>query len=139
VIPEGELLRRLLIIKIKHRFRARNWKAYLARSLYNAAKNFARDRNRQKKNLAKLKGIDERDESFSMRDVLAAPEESIELRADLLKVWQELPPDLRALWDVLVTEQGNVSAAARKLGRQRKTVEYWITKLRHFIERREIV
>ena len=135
---KAELFRRLTEIKIKHKARARNWKSFLARSLYNAANNFVRDQHLRDLRVLSLDMGAEHDTPYSALDLLAAPEEPLDLRIDLSRLRQEIAPQLRDLWDLLVEEEGNVSAAAKKLGRPRKTIDYWIQKLRTFLKNRPI-
>jgi DNA-directed RNA polymerase specialized sigma24 family protein len=135
---EAELFRRLSEMKVKHKARARDWKAYLARSLYNAANTFVRDQNIRHRRIQSLEIEDEDQAPASLLDLLPAPEEPLDLRIDLCRLRNEMSPQLRDLWDLLVEEQGNISAAAKKLGRPRKTVDYWIQKLKTFLKNRAI-
>ena len=69
-----------------------------------------------------------------LEERLVAPEESIDLRLDLPKAWEALTPEMRELWRLLFEEEGNTSSVAKRLGRPRKTVEYWIRNLRTFFK-----
>jgi DNA-directed RNA polymerase specialized sigma24 family protein len=133
---EAELLRRLVELKIKHQARVRDWRAFLARSLYNAANNFVRNRRLRESRMQSLEPDDVLDATPALADLLAAPEEPVDLRIDLARLREEISPELRQLWDLLIEEQGNVSAAARKLGRPRKSLDYWIGKLRQLLKDR---
>jgi hypothetical protein len=113
---EAELVRRLVELKIKHQARARDWRAFLARSLYNAANNFVRTRNLRESKMQSLESDDIEDAPRALADLLAAPEEPIDLRIDLARLREELSPQLRHVWDLLIEEHGNISAVARKLG-----------------------
>jgi DNA-directed RNA polymerase specialized sigma24 family protein len=135
---EAELLKRLLELKLKHQSRARNWKSFLARSLYNAANNFVRERRARETRTRPLETEEEDQHGSSLDYTFAAPEEPIDLRVDLATLWEEIPPRLRDVWSLLLEEEGNASAVAKRLGRPRKTVEYWIHKLRRFIKDRGI-
>jgi DNA-directed RNA polymerase specialized sigma24 family protein len=135
---EAELFRRFTELKVKHKARATDWKAYLARSLYNAANRFVRDQNTRDRRLQSLEIEDDEHAGASMLDFLPAPDEPLDLRIDLCRLREEMSPQLRDLWDLLVEEQGNVSAAAKKLGRPRKTVDYWIQKLKTFLKNQAI-
>jgi DNA-directed RNA polymerase specialized sigma24 family protein len=108
----------------------------LARSLYNAANNFVRNKNLRENKMRSLAPDDVEDATPALADLLAAPEEPVDLRIDLATLRDELSPQLRQIWDLLVEEQGNVSAAARKLGRPRKSFDYWIGKLRQLLKKR---
>src|SRR5260370_30655702 len=83
---EAERLRRLVELKIKHQARARDWRAFLARSLYNAAKNFVRDKDRRERKMQSLEPDDLEDAAPAPADLLAAPEDSIDLRIDLARL-----------------------------------------------------
>jgi len=133
---EAELLSRLLELKIKHQARARNWRAFLARSLYNAAKNFLRNRDLRESKMRSLEAEDIEGAPPALLDFLAAPEEAIDLRIDLARLREEVSPQLRQVWDLLIDEHWNVSAAARGLGRPRKSLDYWIGKLRKLRKKR---
>ena len=135
---EAELFRRLTELKVKHKARARDWKAYLARSLYNAANRFVRDQNIRDRRIRSLEIEDEDQAPASILDFLPAPEEPLDLRIDLSRLRNEMSPQLRDLWDLLVEEQGNISAVAKKLGRPRKTVDYWLQKLKRFLKNRTL-
>ncbi len=135
---EAELFRRLLELKIKHEARARDWRAFLARSLYNAANNFVRNRSLRESKMQSLEPENIDDAPPALADLLTAPEEPIDLRIDLARLREEISPRLRQVWDLLIEEQGNVSAVARKLGRPRKSLDYWIGKLRQLLKDRAL-
>jgi DNA-directed RNA polymerase specialized sigma24 family protein len=131
---EAELFRRLVDLKIKHQPRARDWKSFLARSLYNAANNFVRDKNLRENKIQSLEPDYEQDTAPSLVELLAAPEEPIDLRIDLARLRAAISPQLREVYDLLSEEQGNISGVAKRLGRPRKTVDYWVQKLREFFK-----
>jgi DNA-directed RNA polymerase specialized sigma24 family protein len=136
---EAELFSRLTQLKANHKEAwARDWKSYLARSLYNAANNFVRDQELRDSRIQSLEIQHEDDAPASLLDLLPAPEEALDLRIDLSRLRNEMSPQLRDLWDLLVEEQGNVSATAKKLGRPRKTVDYWIQNLKRFLKNRAL-
>lgn len=131
---EAELFRTLVELKIKHQRRARDWKAFLARSLYNAAKNFVRDKNLRESKIQSLEPDDVEDAQPSLVELLAAPDEPIDLRIDLASLRAAMSPQLREVYDLLSEEQGNISGVAKRLGRPRKTVDYWVQKLKEFLK-----
>ena len=135
---EAELLKRLMELKSKHQSKAKDWKSFLARSLYNAANNFVRGQRLRSTRTQPLEVEEEEGHGVSLDQMLAAPEDQIDLRVDLATLWREMSPELRELWVLLVDERGNVSAVAKRLGRPRKTVDYWIIKLRRFLKSRGI-
>jgi hypothetical protein len=81
---------------------------------------------------------DVEDSAPGLADLLAAPEEPIDLRIDLATLREEVSPQLRHLWDLLVEEHWNVSAVARKLGRPRKSLDYWVGRLRQLLKNRDL-
>ena len=62
-----------------------------------------------------------------------APESENNLR---LEIGHVLFVDLVGYSKLLIEEQGNISAVARKLGRPRKSLDYWIGKLRQLLKNR---
>ena len=134
---EAELLRHLAELKIKHQAHAWDWRAFLARSLYNAANNFVRNKGLRESKMQSLECGGE-DAPPALADLLAAPEEPIDLRIDFARLREELSPQLREVWDLLVEEHWNISAVARKLGQPRKSLDYWIGKLRQLLKNRAL-
>jgi DNA-directed RNA polymerase specialized sigma24 family protein len=137
----AELLACLVELKAKKLRAIQNWKAFLAQSLYNAAKNFFRheDLRRARFRSMELLQSGEEDRPRSLEEFLVIPEGSIDLQVDLPRVWNALTPELRELGQLLFEEEGNISAIAKRMGRPRKTVEYWIQKLRGIFKSRGIV
>ena len=131
----AELLKRILELKAKKLEAIRDWQAFLVQSLYNAAKNFLRHEDVLRRHAGTLEfgGITGEDRPSWLEERLVAPEEPIEFRLDLPRVWDALTPEMRELWRLLFEEEGNASAVARRLGRPRKTVDYWIRKLKNFL------
>jgi len=135
----AELLARLIGLKAKNLKAVQNWQAFLAQSLYNAAKNFIRHEDVHRRRFRSLDWLNENEgRPPSLMDRLAAPEEPIELRIDLPRVWHALTPEMRTLWQLLSEDEGNISAVAKRLGQPRKTVEYRIRKLKMFFQSRAI-
>jgi len=136
----AELLMRLVELRAMRPVGIRNWQAFLAQSLYNAAKNFIRHEDVLHRRFTSFESADriEEDRPPSVAERRAAPEEPIELRLDVGRVWKALTPEMQELWQLLSETDGNTSLVAKKLGRPRKTVEYWITKLRAFVLSRGI-
>ncbi len=73
---------------------------------------------------------DEPDRASRFEESLVASEQPADLGIDLSKVWEALAPEMRELWLMLCEEEGNTSAVAKRLRRPRKTVDYWIRKLK---------
>jgi DNA-directed RNA polymerase specialized sigma24 family protein len=136
----AHLLMRVVELKISRRGDIQNWGAFLAQTLYNAAKNFIRHEDvlrRRFRSFGPPGGQDE-DRPFSPEERLAAPEERIDLRLDVAKLCRTLTPEMQRIWQLLAEHEGNTSAVARQLRRPRKTVEYWIKKLQGFLASRGI-
>jgi DNA-directed RNA polymerase specialized sigma24 family protein len=135
---QAELLKRLAEIKAKQLSAIRNWQAFLAQSLYNAAKNHIRKEDALRRQASFLGPDDEPvdQEHPYPGQRLIAPEDPIESRLHLGKIWAALTPEMRELAQLLLEEEGNMSSLAKRLGRPRKTVEYWIRKLRTALKNR---
>lgn len=134
---EAELLKRLLELKVAKPAQVRDWRGFLARSLYNAATNLVNRRNWWRRRALSLDArVGDDEESPTVESLLAAPEESAELGFDLAAVWRDISPDLKELWEMLVEEEGNVAAVARRLGRPPRTVRDWAARLRSLLEAR---
>lgn len=136
----AELLMRLVELKANTPSGIHNWQAFLAQSLYNAAKNFIRHEDVLHRRFTSFESADrvEKDRPPSVAERLAAPEEPIESRLDVGRVWKALTPEMQELWQLLSENHGNTSLVAKKLRRPRKTVEYWIKKLKAFVLSRGI-
>jgi hypothetical protein len=110
---EAELFRRLVEVKIKHQARARDWRAFLARSLYNAANNFVRNKGLRESKMQSLEPDYTEDARPALAELLAAPEDPIDLRIDLARLREEISPPAASGMGFLIEEHGNVSAVAR--------------------------
>lgn len=134
---EAELLGRLLELKQAKPAAVRDWRGFLARSLYNAATDLQRRWNVRHKGTVSLdEPLSGEEQADVLADTLAAPEESIGLGIDLAEAMKELPPELRELWFLLVEEDGNGSSLARRIGRPIRTVAFQIGKIRAHLEKR---
>ena len=133
---EAELARSLVLLKTGTPAHIRNWKAYIAKALLNRASNWLRDwRCRQSRNVPLLPpGEEESAKGFMAEDALFAREADDDLRLALKLVCDELGPDLLRLWDLLIEENGNQRAVARRLGMHRNTVRLWIGKIRRVLK-----
>lgn len=134
---EAELFKRLLELKAGKSLGIRDWRGFLARSLYNAATDLIRRWNYRHRGVVSLAtSVGDEDGDAVLEDLLAAPAEPVDLGIELSGVLRELAPELQELWHLLVEERGNKASLARRLGRPRKTVEHWIGKIRAELERR---
>jgi RNA polymerase sigma factor (sigma-70 family) len=137
---KAELFKRLAEIKAKKLSGVQNWQAFLAQSFYNAAKNFIRheDAVRRRAKFLSLDDVPGEDGSSSCGSQLGAPEEASESRLELANVWMALTPEMRKLALLLFEEEGNISAVAKRLGRSRKTVDYWVQKFRDSLRKKRL-
>lgn len=127
----AELFKRLVEVKAKDLSSIRDWRAFLAQSLYNAAKNFIRHEDARRCAIFLPFGDEAAEDEPSYRaPKLIAPEDPLESRLDLGRAWEALTPEMRELAQLLLEEEGRTNSLAKRLGRPRKTVEYWIRKLR---------
>jgi len=129
---EAELARRLLALKLHPPRGIRDWRRYATKFLHNKASNWIRDsRARERRAMALDRPTGESE--TALIDLLSAPEPRHDLRIAFARIWKELDPELRALWQLLLEENGNQLRAARKLGKHRNTVRLWIKKIRKIL------
>jgi DNA-directed RNA polymerase specialized sigma24 family protein len=134
---ESELARRLLDLKMHLPSGVRDWKAYLAKLLYNKAANWVRDQRAHEARSASLQEPRKENfcETFTLEDVLKSPELPHDARLAFARVWQELGPDLRHVWELLLQERGNQVEVARRLSKHRNTVRLWIREIHRALKR----
>jgi hypothetical protein len=118
---EAELFRRLVELKIKHHARARDWRAFLARSLYNAANNFVRNKHLRESKMQSLEPDATEDARPALVDLLAAPEEPIDLRIDLERFYRSVVATAGRDISPAASGMGSLSRRARE--RQRRSQE----------------
>ena len=127
------LLFRLADLKSKVRTDIHDWCAFVAQSLYNAAKNFIR---REDVIRARQRSLDcTTGDSAGLLDHVAEPAEPTPNQCSFSDVRKRLTPEMRKLADLLIQNEGNISAVSKALGRPRKTVEYWVVKLRASLQK----
>jgi RNA polymerase sigma factor (sigma-70 family) len=133
----SELLLRVVQIKAKRLDAVQNWKAFLATSLYNAAKNALRREDAFRRQAERIEL-----ETSAADHELCRPgrhgmglEESSAMGMDVAKIWSQLSPEMQELAWLFFEEKGNTSSVAKRLQRPRKTVEYWIQKLRRVLKK----
>jgi len=136
----AELLLRLVQLKAKERADIANWRAFLAQSLYNAAKNFIRHQDvlRRREQSWDHGRPDDDEPKSHFEERFAAPPESMPPEPSFSRMRAQLVPEMRKLADLLIDNEGNVSAVAKSLGRPRKTVEYQIEKLRAWLNKQGV-
>jgi DNA-directed RNA polymerase specialized sigma24 family protein len=132
---EGELGRKLLVLKGQPRGHVRNWEAYVWRFLWNKASNWVRDhRLREAKNVGLSEERPAREwEEPAGSHVPSAPDDKPDVRIAFAHAWQELDTELRRLWETLLEERGNQARVARRLGMHRNTVRLWSQKIRRIL------
>ncbi len=124
---EGELARKLLDLKSRPLVDIRDWQAYLAKFLYNKSANWIRDARAREKRAESLPDGPDGPLVFSAE----GPQDDFGIAfQDLYNV---LDPELRRLWQVLIEENGNQVAAARRLGKHRNTIRHRIEKLKRIL------
>jgi RNA polymerase sigma factor (sigma-70 family) len=135
---EAELSRKLLQVKSQLLSSIRNWKAYLRTVLRNTAINFVRDRSAREEIAIGEPGGQTTEEPLAAGAVLSSIEIDPDLQIAIAEVWKELDPELRLLWELLVQEEGNQLAVAKRLGKHRNTIRLWIRKILRLLERHGI-
>lgn len=129
---EADLFKKLLEIK-SVKIQAKDWKSFLAKTLFNAAHDYLRRHNRRAKYYQPLEIYRKDDDSNtdSMEESIASATDTKNL--DIKIALDKLSPELRNLWDILMEEGGNESQTARRLGKPRTTIKYWIKKLKDLL------
>jgi hypothetical protein len=131
---EAELARRLLELKKSAPADIRNWESCTAKFLYNKAANWIRDYRANDARKADLADFGE-DYLTTLEDILPFAEIDMDFEIAFARVWKELHPDLRLLWEVLLEERGNQAKSARRLGKHRNTVRLWVHKIKQILKR----
>lgn len=128
----AELSRKLVELKQRPPSDVQNWKAYLAKFLYNKASNWVRDTRNRERRVARA----ETDEDWIGTLPTGASLHSQEdLRIAFARLWRELDPELRRFWELLAQERGNQANVSRRLGIHRNTARLWIRKIPEILER----
>lgn len=133
----AELARRVAGLKSHPPRDIRNWRAYLAKFLYNKAANWVRDeRARQRRQVPVIaeESLHPAEETLN----LSTSADFQELALGLVNVWNHLDPELQRLWQLLLEEDGNRTAAGRRLHRHRNTVRLWIDRIQTILRRHEL-
>jgi DNA-directed RNA polymerase specialized sigma24 family protein len=126
---EAELAKKLADLKSSPLFGIRSWRAYLAKFLFNKASNWIRDTRARERRSTPLP-----DEYFEVSGLPESAPLDENLPIAFQQVWNELAPDLRRFWRILLEEDGNQVATAKKLGIHRNTVRLWIGRIRQALE-----
>jgi len=132
----AELARRLADLKHRLPSDIRDWKAYMAKFLYNKASNWVRDsraRDRRKAVLTQgVRGLGAHNGCWAFGRF---EDEAIERRIALVELLEELDAAHGRFWMALVQSNGNQVKAARIAGIHRNTARLWIRKIRTAAER----
>ena len=131
---EAELARRLLVLKESPPSDIRNWESYAIKFLYNKASNWVRDNRASDARHAAFADGEEKS-LFPHEAFLASSDSDRDLQIAFAGIWEELDPELRFLWEVLLEEGGNQARVARRLGKHRNTVRLWICRIRQLLKR----
>jgi RNA polymerase sigma factor (sigma-70 family) len=133
---EAELRVHLFRVKRRHKRRARDWRAFLARVLHNKARNWIRDRQHDDRYVTPLTRPEasESEERLIRRHVIYPLGLSLDDRLALAAVREELDPELKRVWD-LVQEGLSQVEIARRLSVHRNTVGAAIRKIQEELKR----
>jgi DNA-directed RNA polymerase specialized sigma24 family protein len=133
---EAELGRILLRLKVGKPAHVQDWKSYLAKALLNKASNWIRDRRLRQSRIVPLiaPGEEESGAGFITGKGMPGLEIDDDFQLALKLLRNELGPDLLRLWELLIEENGNQLAVARRLRVHRNTVRLWIRKIRQVLE-----
>lgn len=129
----GVLAEKLVVLKQRKNPAIRDWRAYLAKFLYNKASNWVRDaRARERRHQIGPAHLAARS-----REARGVYPEITHDAAALAAARDELSHDLRRFWDILVQENGNQTRAARLVGIHRNTGRAWVQKIREILHHHE--
>ncbi|MBV8896948.1 MAG: hypothetical protein JO051_10590, partial [Acidobacteriaceae bacterium] len=93
----AELYRRVAEIKAKQLTAVRDWPAFLAQSLFNAAKNVFRREDRLRRRFETLRYREEEQKTNGTDVDVVAPERVAESRLLVRSIWSALSPELQQL------------------------------------------
>jgi len=131
----AELARTLLQLKAGLGRDVRNWKAYLAKALLNRANTWVDNQRRQRRLVPILEPDDNPSTPSISEEDLPAHVQPPDLPAAFAQLWRELDPELRRLWQLLLEEEGNQVAVAKRLGKHRNTVRLWVGRIHEALKR----
>jgi len=133
---EAELLLELLRLKSRSLPRARNPKAFLRSALRNRAVDWIQEQQAEQKRTTSLdQPIDPSPDAPTLQDVLPAGGAELDSQIAFIRAWNELDPELRAMWKLLLEERGNQAAVAKRLGKHRNTVRLWLRRIQQILSR----
>lgn len=128
---EAELARKTLELKRKRPVGIRDWKAYLAKFLFNKSANWIRDARARE---ARLSSLDASPPEamlflFNPTESYVSEDARSEFRVGFAEFWNELPPELKEVCTLLVECKGNQLEVARRSRKHRNTIRLWIRKI----------
>lgn len=136
---EAELARKLLVLKSRFMVaQARDWNAYVTKFLCNKAANWVRDWRARENRKVNLRASPEEifhDEKSHPSGPTPVWKSEHDLSIAFTAAWNELDPESRGMWEMLLEENGNQVRVARRLGKHRNTVHHWVLKIRLVLER----
>ncbi|MCX5784565.1 MAG: sigma-70 family RNA polymerase sigma factor [Elusimicrobia bacterium] len=133
---EAELFRKLSVIKSGKREGIKDWKAFLAKSLFNSAHDYIRRWKAGAKLFQPMEIPGKDGEMLSLEEIIAHPGDPKDSGIDIRLAVESLSPELQELWALLMEEGGNQVRVAERLGKPRMTVKYWIDKLKSSLVKR---
>ncbi len=113
----------------------RNWKAFLWRALHNKALNWIRDERAREQRLVSLDSPIETSGERTLQDVISASDLPDDSRRQFSRALAQLPADLKEVLQMLLEENWNQSAVARRKHVHRNTVRVWVNKLKRALRR----
>lgn len=132
---KAELARRLCQLKARKPAGIRDWKRYLAKFLYNKASNIIRSWRMREIKEQPYDVSDEIDFNNDALNWLACVGPDRETALDFERIWQNIDPELRRFWQVLLEEGGNQTSVAKRLNKHRNTIRLWIKNIRALLKR----
>lgn len=128
---EAEVLLKLAELKSKQPAHAEDWKSFLATALFNAAKDCIRKHENWAKRARSFEEQDENNKEEANNRTWEdrfhiKPGANLDFLIEWDPAWAGLDEELKKLWQILMEEEGNITATALRLDLPRKTVEYQV-------------
>jgi len=133
---EAELFRKLSVMKSGEWLEVIDWKAFLAKSLFNAAHDYLRRWKVGARLFVPMESPGNDGRLVSLEEIIAHPGDLRDSGIDIRLAVECLSPELQQLWALLMEEGGNQVRVAERLGKPRMTVKYRIDKLKSSLAKR---
>ena len=134
----SELQIHILKIKKKEIQGIVDWKSYLARALLRRASELCETWTKRRDETMSLESVLSEGEgggNLKLEDVLSIEEFNDPLSGiDPIRVYEELSPYEKQLWDLLIEEEGDITGVAGRLRIPRTTVDYQVRKFRKHLK-----